>query len=552
MKALKDKVIRDTVHGNIIVSKQYVNTILDTDYFQRLRRVEQTSIRSVYPCARHDRFIHSLGVYHIGSLIAEHLTSERSIHFDSLPPQRMRQITESYKVACLVHDIAHAPFSHTFEKYYGKETDLYNKLNTLLKNRLSLNGNEIEDIKPHEYASAILVADKYGLKANIRQIKNVNIELVCRMIIGAEYKDKDEKTIYYPIANCFISLLHGNILDADRIDYACRDVWASGYGTATVDVERIVAAIHIHKHNNSGKYEICYDYNALTELTNMLEIRQFQNRYVINHHIVQYEQELLVRAAETMAKQKYPKENEHDALSRIISIDGLINDPEKAQEYPYICDDDLWYLIKHSTNNPYYEELSSRQYKRFSLWKTIGEFYAIFPQVSKQKEIYKGTFKDDIKKLLNPIIHDDVENIVFCEIKFKADVDINNVPICVGKHHISYKDAQLQFFEQKTKTPNESVKEEIPNKMRFQYIYVPYPKDTTKNILEYKDTLVQALTDYMNTNFGENTHAEETSNVAQPTPQQENVINACQPSLRKQNAGQEAKRGIHYGDETVQ
>lgn len=496
MKALKDKVIRDAVHGNIIVSKQYVETILDTDYFQRLRRVEQTSIRSVFPSARHDRFIHSLGVYYVGSMIAKHLISERRYDFSSLNQKLMRQITESYKVACLVHDIAHAPFSHTFEYYYGKEPHLYKRLNGLLNNVLSLADNKIDDIKPHEYASAIVVADARGLYPNIRKIKNVNVELVCRMIIGAEFAPD---TIYHQIANCFINLLHGQILDADRIDYACRDVWASGYRTATMDVERLVAAIHIHKHKN--KYEVCYDYNALTEITNMLEIRQFQNRYIINHHTVQYEQALMIRAAEYMAAKKYDGENGHDALSKIISIDSLLKDPANQQEYPNICDDDLWYLIKYSENNAYYKELASRQYTRFALWKNIGEFYATFPDVSKYKEIYKGTFQDDIKNLLRPIMNDDVENIIFCEINFKADVDINELPICVGGRHISYTAAHLRFF-------GKTINEKIPDKMKFQYLYIPYPNDDTKDVDEYKDSLLKALSEYMKNNFGEGAQLE--------------------------------------------
>lgn len=70
------KRILDTVHGYIMVEDHYIKHIIDTQPFQRLRRVEQTSIRSVYPSARHDRFIHSLGVYHIGSLIVEYLKKE--------------------------------------------------------------------------------------------------------------------------------------------------------------------------------------------------------------------------------------------------------------------------------------------------------------------------------------------------------------------------------------------------------------------------------------------------------------------------------------------
>ena len=67
------KCIKDSVHGNILIRDELVNTILDTPAFQRLRRIEQTAIRSIYPSARHDRFIHSLGVYYIGHMILKHL-----------------------------------------------------------------------------------------------------------------------------------------------------------------------------------------------------------------------------------------------------------------------------------------------------------------------------------------------------------------------------------------------------------------------------------------------------------------------------------------------
>ena len=72
------KRILDTVHGYIMINDELFYHIIDTRLFQRLRRIEQTSIRSVYPSARHDRFIHSLGVYHIGSLIVDHLKKEMS------------------------------------------------------------------------------------------------------------------------------------------------------------------------------------------------------------------------------------------------------------------------------------------------------------------------------------------------------------------------------------------------------------------------------------------------------------------------------------------
>ena len=115
------KNILDTVHGHILIPEEYLEKIIDTAEFQRLRRIEQSPIRSVYPSARHDRFIHSLGVYHIGQMIANQLYAEKDewgidVDFES--------VVKSYLLACLLHDVGHAPFSHTLEKYYGTKKNL--------------------------------------------------------------------------------------------------------------------------------------------------------------------------------------------------------------------------------------------------------------------------------------------------------------------------------------------------------------------------------------------------------------------------------------------
>ena len=127
------KRILDTVHGYIMVGDEFINHIIDTPFFQCLRRIEQTSIRLVYPSARHDCFIHALGVYHIGSLIIGHLKNEaKAYEYWGETETTMMVLYNSYLAACLLHDIAHAPFSHTFEHYYGKKTDLA----LLLKNTI--------------------------------------------------------------------------------------------------------------------------------------------------------------------------------------------------------------------------------------------------------------------------------------------------------------------------------------------------------------------------------------------------------------------------------
>ena len=63
--------ITDPIHGSIELEGIFAD-IVNTPEFQRLRAVEQGSFRPVYPGARHDRFAHSLGTYHLATKFAEH------------------------------------------------------------------------------------------------------------------------------------------------------------------------------------------------------------------------------------------------------------------------------------------------------------------------------------------------------------------------------------------------------------------------------------------------------------------------------------------------
>ena len=82
------KRILDSVHGYINVDKDYCEHIIDTEHFQLLRRIEQTSTRAIFPSARHDRFIHSLGLFHLGcqiiNCINEQLKDEQTERLNPL------------------------------------------------------------------------------------------------------------------------------------------------------------------------------------------------------------------------------------------------------------------------------------------------------------------------------------------------------------------------------------------------------------------------------------------------------------------------------------
>ena len=116
------KIIRDPIHGYIQIEEKYIKYLVDHQLFQRLRRIEQTSMRVLYPSAHHDRFSHSLGTYHLGKKAFDYFV--KNIETDlSISVTNKDVIENSFLVACLLHDVGHSPFSHTFEKFFERQLD---------------------------------------------------------------------------------------------------------------------------------------------------------------------------------------------------------------------------------------------------------------------------------------------------------------------------------------------------------------------------------------------------------------------------------------------
>src|SRR6267143_1890469 len=105
--------IKDPIHGYVRISEAE-KTIIDTRPVQRLRRLRQLAgSEFVYPAANHTRFEHVIGAMHLAGALAE-----------ALPIDLHRHQREQLRLAALLHDIGHGPFSHVFEpllaKYLGK------------------------------------------------------------------------------------------------------------------------------------------------------------------------------------------------------------------------------------------------------------------------------------------------------------------------------------------------------------------------------------------------------------------------------------------------
>lgn len=483
------KRILDTVHGYIMVDELFVDNIIDTKLFQRLRRVEQTSIRAVYPSARHDRFIHSLGVFHIGTLMVAQLRKDAQTNNNwGETTATMEKIYGSFLSACLLHDIAHAPFSHTFERYYGQKTDLAPLFKQTIPNPdfASDLDDAIVNEEPnyHEYASAIVAYKefKHGL-----DLMSYDAEFVARMITGVFYNSKKSE---HQIHNCFITLLHGKIIDADRLDYACRDVWASGYSTSSVDVRRLISALHIKKCDED--YNVCFESSSLNEIEGVLNVKDFQMKYVINHHVVNYEQELLVRAAKHAALHFFPSQQRaqdpgYAALNKIVNINALIGEVQTEvgeMKLTNISDDDLIFLMKQDDSNSYYQQWCSREYVHFSLWKSRDEFYHYFPNVSKTESLKNNSFEKEVRKTLNEKGYKDDE-ILVTKAEFKGRVRLRKLFLVVANDVVRYTDIK----------PEEANSNKT---VEFYYVFVSKRGLTEREeIKKIRKELIEALKETM-------------------------------------------------------
>lgn len=279
------KIFRDNVHGYIDIPVDYVKSFVNTEMFQRLRGIEQTGMRTLYPSARHDRFIHSLGTYFLGHkafyYFRKNVKSTYSNHYNVLNNiEESERFWDKYgvlfEIACLLHDCGHAPFSHTLEFHYDEE--LISGEMTLKEMLKVYNGSNefITDYteqgspgSPHERMSALLVCSEYKTAVdaliNDYKLDDVeenfsNVEFIVRAIIGCRYKNT---TIYEnQIKNCLIELLNSKSIDVDSLDYIVRDSKLSGVDNMNIDIERLLGSltlVEITNCNNSmlRDREIC-------------------------------------------------------------------------------------------------------------------------------------------------------------------------------------------------------------------------------------------------------------------------------------------------------
>jgi len=236
--------IKDPVHGYITVSEAE-RSVLDTPQMQRLRRIRQLSAAyQAYPGAEHTRFHHSLGVMHVAGGIAARLRDLGLL--DELEAEKLR-------VAALLHDIGHGPFSHSFEEVLERRQLTHEEMGARI-------------VRETEVADAL---NEHGFDP----------EEISRLAVGV--LDNGKQFMNQVIAGQF---------SADVMDYLVRDSYFTGVEYGKVDIDRLVQSMDLLVGN------LAMNDTALYVLEAFIIARYEMFKAVYFHRTVRAGEVMLVRA----------------------------------------------------------------------------------------------------------------------------------------------------------------------------------------------------------------------------------------------------------------
>ncbi len=386
-----DKKIKDPIYGYVKIPVEYMEEIIDKAEFQRLRRILQTSYSPLYSSAIHNRFVHSIGVFHLGSIAAETLRKEMNAK-ELLSGDVAEQMIRVYRLACLLHDVGHAPFSHTGECFYKNEVfqsvELHARIGELVGDKdftTELLKMESNAAAPHELMSVIIGLKVFGKSVGSRKDK----EFFARCITGYLYMDGTKEN---QIRNCFITMLNSKVIDVDRLDYLIRDAYITGFATINIDYQRLLKALTIVEYKE--KYQIAYKKDAVSIIENVVYAHDAEKKWIQNHPVVLYES-YIIKHIIVHLNNKLNEDEKRLFSEAALSREGV--ELQDGVKVSLLCDDDIIYLYKNVYPDELSMELLDREKRRHLVWKSEAEYMGYISELSKGE--FKTMFDDCISAL---------------------------------------------------------------------------------------------------------------------------------------------------------
>lgn len=357
---MRDRVIRDEIHRDILVPSSHAK-IIDTREFQRLRSIQQLSTcEYVFPAATHNRFSHSLGAYY--------LAKELTFSINEVQPNTIsKDDAELVHLAALLHDIGHPPYSHLLETPEVFAT-----------------------FHSHEHWGRLLLeSEDTEIGAALREV--IGDKRLNRLFALMDGQNECDGIEIPP----FMKEIVSSQLDVDRMDYLVRDQANTGAQIGGFDIARVFRALRV---GENGHF---YVKNwGLPAIEAYLVTRYHMYNQVYFHKVNMLTQNYLVKM---LSRARVL------AMNGKLEIDGrlrnmLLNENLNPVEYSELNDSHVkvalpdWAVHDDEILSLYAEKLLSR--------KNFHKSIRIDTLTTEMVEIIKQRLEDLVQsKGYNPSIH---------------------------------------------------------------------------------------------------------------------------------------------------
>lgn len=247
------RTINDRVYGEIAIS-DVASRLLSNPWLVRLDHIRQLGACSfVYPSATHTRLEHSIGVYHLSGIVAEHIRT--------LIPAVTAEDVELVRIAGLVHDVGHGPFSHMYESFWrDRGVGWCHEQQT------------IDILADH------LMSELYDAHRWTHTVEE-NFNFLSGLITGVRHERTGRDV---SVVHALSDVIHSQTgVDSDRMDYLLRDTLCVFGSTNTIDATRIIHSIRIVNDRIAFDHKVSLSIQQLFELRTRLHKQVYQHRDVL-------------------------------------------------------------------------------------------------------------------------------------------------------------------------------------------------------------------------------------------------------------------------------
>ena len=288
---LKQYVFNDPIYGFIRINDPLILELIETPYFQRLRRIAQVGLSSlVYPGAHHTRFHHALGCVHLMQQSISVLQS-KGVAISAAESRALQ-------IAILLHDIGHGPFSHAME---------HSIIPNISHETLSL---KFMHILNDQFKGALSLA--------------ISI-----------FRGESERL--------FFNQLVSSQLDVDRLDYLKRDSFYTGVAEGNINSERLISMLNVVDQT------LVIEEKGLYSVEKYLMARRFMYWQVYLHKTGIAAEAILIKIferAKTLLKQGVLLQASDALMYFLNQSDDIQLSEQTIEQFSKLDDTDIYAAIK--------------------------------------------------------------------------------------------------------------------------------------------------------------------------------------------------------------